>query len=213
MTNLPNELLEYIYDKIPNVRDRVALASTSRQMRRAQNYSSIPHFIRKESDIDLAIAHRATHVTFYFPSGNFIKNPPKNPNMYPIMKRMSGHNLLDELHRMKDVKYLKFSNIGLANSSGFPALPPNLVELDCSNNYGAFTTLPPLPSTLVVLKCSFNGLTELPTLPENLKLLDCRYNALTRLPKLPPTLVSLDCSGNKIIQLPKLPPTLKHLKK
>ena len=62
MSNLPNELLEMIYDNIPNLKDRVALASTSTQMRSVgvTAYGSAEHIINKASDIDLAIRHRAS---------------------------------------------------------------------------------------------------------------------------------------------------------
>lgn len=64
LSNLPNELVEIIFNKMPNLSDRVALALTNSRMSAvaARTYGNAVHYIKKPSDIDLVIRHRATHV-------------------------------------------------------------------------------------------------------------------------------------------------------
>lgn len=180
---MANEVLELIYNQIPSAQDRVALASTSHQMRNVSNkYETVEHIILKPSDIDVAIAHNATHVTFW------------------------NGNLMRELERMPRVKYLKVNHLKLTQLF---TLPPKLVSLSCIDN--ALTRLPELPPTLKELRCGLNQLTLLPTLPPTLRILNCDENKLTQLPALPSTLISLDCWHNRLSELPDLPPKLKTL--
>lgn len=180
---MANEVLELIYNQIPSAKDRVALASTSHQMRNVSNkYETVEHIILKPSDIDVAIEHRATRVTFW------------------------NGNLMRELERMPRIKYLNINNLKVTQLF---TLPPKLVFLSCIGN--ALTSLPELPPTLKELRCGRNELTVLPTLPPTLKLLNCDENKLTQLPTLPSTLISLDCWHNQLTELPSLPPKLEIL--
>lgn len=149
LTNLPNELLERIFEEIPKARDRIALASTSRQMRAAASYKTNEHVIRKQADADAAIEHRAIHVTFK--NGNLVKN-------------------------LVDMPHVKYLHINRTQLTELPKLPSTLVVLNC--DFNRLVKLPPLPSTLIGLSCSYNKLVKLPTLPPNLKGLKCSSNAL-----------------------------------
>ena len=52
LEHLPNDMLQLVYDKIPSGRDRVALASTSRQMNNVPYaFESAEHFIRTQADV------------------------------------------------------------------------------------------------------------------------------------------------------------------
>ena len=88
-------------------------------------------------------------------------------------------------------------------------LPPNLIELRCSNNL--IEELPELPNTLSRLVCNENLLTKLPKLPNGLSTLSCNHNKLTRIPALPAVLICLDCSHNLINELQEFPKTLIQL--
>ena len=185
MEHLPTELLQLIYDKIPSGKDRVALASTSKQMNNVPYaYESLEHFISNTSDVETAIQHRAIRVTF------------------------KNKDLIVSLLCMPFVKYLNVDLLGLKT---LPTLPPALKVLICSRN--DLTELPTLPSTLVTLDCSSNLLTKLPPLPPSLKVLNCSWrNNIRTLPTLPSTLEILDCSDNNgLTRLPTLPPNLKEL--
>ena len=176
ITNLPNEILDLIYDKMPSGRDRAALAATSKQMHAVASnmnvYRTVEHVIRKESDIDAAIAHRATHVTF------------------------KDRYYVHQLHRMPFITHLNVEAPRMSHGLyTLPPLPSKLKVLNCSGNELEY--LPVLPSTLVELNCRSNQLVELPpTLPPNLVILNCRNNKLTRLPTLPQSLKILNCEFN-----------------
>ena len=89
-------------------------------------------------------------------------------------------------------------------------LPPFLKELSILNTN--LYSLPPLPSTLTALLCSFNFYFDsLPPLPNALTYLECNENLLRVLPPLPPTLVNLECYGNRLTVLPTLPNTLNNI--
>jgi len=90
-----------------------------------------------------------------------------------------------------------------------PALPPNLITLNCVYNH--LTSFPPLPQTLTILNCEHNWLDSLPTLPASLTTLYCFNNHLRYLPALPQSLTSIDCSNNLLTNIPTLPTELKYL--
>ena len=96
--------------------------------------------------------------------------------------------------------------------TSLPPLPSSLKLLNCS--YNKLTSLPPtLPESLRDLYCSNNQLTSLPpTLPNSLRDLNCSYNQLTSLPDtLPNYLRVINCSNNQLISLPDtLPNSLQH---
>ncbi|MGY3034124.1 Leucine-rich repeat (LRR) protein [Bradyrhizobium sp. USDA 4354] len=77
----------------------------------------------------------------------------------------------------------------------------------------SLTSLPRLPSAIVVLDVPFNRLTTLPdSLPASLQRLDIRGNQLTSLPALPTELRGLDASSNRLRSLPEvLPAALEFL--
>ncbi|KRP97701.1 hypothetical protein AOQ73_21220 [Bradyrhizobium pachyrhizi] len=72
----------------------------------------------------------------------------------------------------------------------------------------SLTSLPRLPTEIVVLEVPFNRLTSLPdSLPASLQRLDIRGNQLTSLPVLPVELRGLDASSNRLRSLPEVLPT------
>ncbi|MDA9537271.1 hypothetical protein ACM41_13910 [Bradyrhizobium sp. CCBAU 21362] len=77
----------------------------------------------------------------------------------------------------------------------------------------SLTSLPRLPTGIVVLDVPFNRLTTLPdSLPASLQRLDVRGNQLTGLPALPTELRGLDASSNRLRSLPgALPAALQFL--
>ncbi|SCB55189.1 type III secretion system effector, E3 ubiquitin ligase YopM/NopM family [Bradyrhizobium shewense] len=77
----------------------------------------------------------------------------------------------------------------------------------------SLTSLPRLPTSIVVLDVPFNRLTTLPdSLPASLQRLDVRGNQLTSLPALPTELRGLDASSNRLRSLPEvLPAALEFL--
>lgn len=196
ITLLPNEILGAIFDGLPNVHDRVALASTCRQMRGAATFSSIPHLVRSEYDMELVIRHRATRVCIAtridVPLGAL-------HHITHLTIRVPGFEITELPPRLVYLCVQTHTNL--------PQLPPTLRELYCSDN--RMTALPPLPLTLHTLYCPGNRLATLPYLPPNLSTLDCGVNDLAYLPPLPDTLNILDCSGNRLTRLPSLPATLQ----
>ncbi|MBL7926881.1 MAG: T9SS type A sorting domain-containing protein [Bacteroidia bacterium] len=103
-------------------------------------------------------------------------------------------------------------NISVVNNTltTIPALPNNLLSLDCSINN--LNTLPTLPNSLNTLYCYENNLSSLPSpLPTQLLDLACDYNSITSLPALPLSLIYLSCGGNLLTSLPVLPPSLTVL--
>ncbi|MBP0111084.1 NEL-type E3 ubiquitin ligase domain-containing protein [Bradyrhizobium vignae] len=71
----------------------------------------------------------------------------------------------------------------------------------------SLTSLPRLPSAILVLDVPFNRLTTLPdSLPASLRRLDVRGNQLTTLPELPTELRGLDASSNRLRSLPGVLP-------
>ncbi|MCA1437995.1 hypothetical protein I6F33_34330 [Bradyrhizobium sp. BRP20] len=77
----------------------------------------------------------------------------------------------------------------------------------------SLTSLPRLPTGIVVLDVPLNRLTTLPDrLPASLQRLDVRGNQLTSLPALPTELGGLDASSNRLMSLPEvLPAALEFL--
>ena len=105
-----------------------------------------------------------------------------------------------------------------------PVLPPNVIEINCSNNpidalseplpQGLLTLiccncylegLPELPISLIHVECEHNVIRELPELPHGLRHLLCLDNMLERLPELPVSLIELDVDHNELSELPALP--------
>jgi len=78
-------------------------------------------------------------------------------------------------------------------------------------NMGLFE-LPPLPSNLKKLNCSFNKLKRLVNLPNSITYLDCSNNQLISLQDLPNSITYLDCSNNQLISLQDLPNSIKTLR-
>jgi len=91
-----------------------------------------------------------------------------------------------------------------------PLLPSALKELDCGFN-SSLSSLDPLPVTLEVLVCEYNGLTSLPSLPTTLKVLQYGFNPSCPFPLLPSTLERLECNNNGLTVLPSLPSSLLYL--
>ena len=110
------------------------------------------------------------------------------------------------------LRTLKCQYAGLRN---FPdALPPTLVELNCSGNYIGYredSTLPELPPTLTSLRVYGCGISILPPLPNGLQVLNCGQNYIRVLPELPPGLQELDCSYLPLAYFPRLPLTITRL--
>jgi len=115
--------------------------------------------------------------------------------------------------------YMDDQALGLAVfTSHFPAFPPNLTYLDCSNNGSVLNF--DVPASLTYLNCSQDGLGSLGNLPPNLEYLDCsnqydmpsepKPRLLHSLPTLPKTLKTLICSSNAISDL-SLPDSLIYL--
>ncbi|ODM72183.1 NEL-type E3 ubiquitin ligase domain-containing protein [Bradyrhizobium elkanii] len=72
----------------------------------------------------------------------------------------------------------------------------------------SLTSLPRLPTEIVVLEVPFNRLTSLPDgLPASLQRLDIRGNQLTSLSALPAELRGLDARSNRLRSLPEVLPT------
>ncbi|MCA6104029.1 NEL-type E3 ubiquitin ligase domain-containing protein [Bradyrhizobium australafricanum] len=72
----------------------------------------------------------------------------------------------------------------------------------------SLTSLPRLPTEIVVLEVPFNRLTSLPDgLPASLQRLNIRGNQLTSLSALPAELRGLDASSNRLRSLPEVLPT------
>lgn len=197
ITLLPNEILGAIFDGLPNVHDRVALASTCRQMHGAATYSSIPHIVYDDDDMELVIRHRATRVCTRIG----VHTLDTLNHITHLTIRVPGFEITALPPRLMYLCVQTYTNL--------PQLPPTLRELYCCDN--RMTALPPLPLTLHTLYCPGNRLTVLPYLPPNLSTLDCGVNNLAYLPPLPDTLKILDCSGNRLTRLPSLPATLQML--
>ncbi|MES2848341.1 MAG: T9SS type A sorting domain-containing protein [Bacteroidota bacterium] len=117
------------------------------------------------------------------------------------------NNNLSGLQYFKNLIYLDCK--GNTGATFLPALPENLIYLNC--NYNALTALPALPISLKVLYCWGNQLSSLPALPAGLTELGCFQNQLHSLPTLPQSLVKLECYNNQLSSLPSLPPNLAYL--
>ena len=108
------------------------------------------------------------------------------------------------------LQYLLCSGNNLAK---LPPLPSSLLYLDCSFNSSYIdATLPSLPNGLIYLNCNYmNGINSLPPLPSSLLALYCNDNAISTLGVLPSGLKSLSCFGNPIASIPILPNSLTYL--
>ena len=83
-------------------------------------------------------------------------------------------------------------------------LPPNLTDLECSNN--SIERIDSLPVGLKHLRCKNNKISSIQNLPSNLLSLDFSNNSMKRIPQLPKSLQYINYSGNPITtrRLPKL---------
>lgn len=239
--HLPTELLQEIYDKLPNVSDRAALAATSRRMEHVSKYDTAVHYIQKASDIELVIKHKASHVVLL--NGALFEQMSQSFFRMPSVTHLTVENL--KLQRLSDswpvkLEYLNCQSNRLRTFHGVN-FPSTFKELNCSSNElyvgvsnfdyqtdydlswpdslrvltcenNFFETLPPrLPPNLVDLNCNHNSLRKLPPLPRTLLHLNCLDNKLETLPSLPPSLKTLVCDTNELTRLPALPRTLVHL--
>ncbi|MGE5397250.1 MAG: hypothetical protein ACM3MK_06890, partial [Chitinophagales bacterium] len=93
-------------------------------------------------------------------------------------------------------KTLDVSNRNITSLAGLGYFDETTLEkLNCSSNQ--LTYLPALPGNLIKLDCSINRITSLrEPLPGNLVELYCNNNRLTNLPALPGTLQYFDCNAN-----------------
>jgi Leucine-rich repeat (LRR) protein len=91
-----------------------------------------------------------------------------------------------------------------------PPLPSTLIVLFLSGNK-KLKSLPPLPNSLEELLIDDTGITELPPLPSNLERLEVQGSQITSLPELPQKLRTLMCYNTSITELPSLPASLKTL--
>lgn len=104
-------------------------------------------------------------------------------------------------------KVLDISCMGLVE---LPSLPEGIEVLMCYKN--ALIQLPNnLPSSIIIIDCSYNKLTSLPTLPPKLEKLSCNNNYLSSLPILPKTLEKLDGYSNNLTRLPELPVNISEI--
>ena len=112
-----------------------------------------------------------------------------------------------------DIDYSSITELDLS-CKGLTELPdlsiyPNLIELDCSDNY--ISNLDNLPLTLEIIYCNSNEIRQLYNLPPNLEILHCGYNKITHLNNLPPNLKELKCANNPLIY--DFEPTLENIRK
>ncbi|MCC8972021.1 NEL-type E3 ubiquitin ligase domain-containing protein [Bradyrhizobium brasilense] len=103
-------------------------------------------------------------------------------------------------------------NLESLSLTSLPRVPSAIVVLDLPFN--RLTTLPDsLPASLRRLNVSANQMTSLPALPTELRGLDASFNRLRSLPEvLPAALEFLDLSHNQLLDLPEvLPASLQSL--
>ncbi len=96
-----------------------------------------------------------------------------------------------------------YISTGVSSLTSLPPLPSGLLLFNCDGL--GLQTLPPLPSTLTYLSCQHNPLYSLPVLPPGLTDLFCSFDSLTSLPTLPAALTNLGCAYNELTALPTLP--------
>lgn len=138
-----------------------------------------------------------------------IPDPDFAAALQQIVPNAMDGDTLDETHPdVTSLTVLDVNNIGVADLDGLQFFTA-LEELDCSEN--PLSSLPNLPSTLLVLDCVSNLLDSLPELPPGLVELYCGQNYLTTIPDLPPTLKILYSSMNATPTLPELPDSLIEL--
>ena len=109
--------------------------------------------------------------------------------------------------------YMVIDDICYNYSLGYE-IPPDTKTLYYiyENRYKPYISLPDiLPECLQRLICHESNLTSIPNLPSGLIIVNCNYNKLTELPPIPLKLISLQCNHNNIIELPELPYGLEIL--
>jgi len=121
----------------------------------------------------------------------------------------SNNTNIDDLTGIQYFDNLQSLEITNMLNPYIPALPPNLIYLDCGFNQ--LTTLPPLPNSITELKCWYNSLSSLPNIPNQLEYLYCNNNQLTVIPNVPTTLRNLTCNDNLLTSLPSLPYLLEFI--
>lgn len=107
-------------------------------------------------------------------------------------------------------RHLEFLDARNLQLETLPPLPSTLVVLLLSGNK-TLKSLPPLPPSIEELLVDDTGITELPPLPLNLVRLECQNTTITALPELSPNLVALLCYNTNLAVLPALPPSLRSL--
>ena len=95
------------------------------------------------------------------------------------------------------------------NLTSLPKLPSTLIMLSCDNNL--LLSLPVLPNKMRSISCDYNQLTSLPIMPDSMAVFTCTHNNITSLPTLKPILKYLYCSNNPLSSLPTLPSKLQYL--
>lgn len=150
----------------------------------------------------LGLAHlRAQLVTI--PDPNLVTWLQTN---YPSC--MSGNQMDTTCSGILNATNVDLSNKSLTDATGLQYFD-NLALLTLTTNQ--LTSLPPLPSTLVTLRCDNNPITVLPALPPNMYMLVASSTALTTLPTLPTTLKKLFVGMNPNLTFPPLPAGLEEL--
>lgn len=120
-----------------------------------------------------------------------------------------GQDTDELLRRIDNIVDGSLNIVGLHVTS-LPLLPEGLKSLWCSNS--DLRSLPKiLPSSLLILDCSFTYISELPVLPSGLKQLCCEYCPLVKLQPLFEGLLLLDVSYTLLSTLPALPASLQSL--
>ena len=123
-----------IYDDIPNLSDRAALAATSRRMALNAKYDTAVHYIKKASDIELAITHKARHIVLL--NGDLFEKLSHSFFSLNCLTHLTVENL--GLKRLADwwpekLEYLNFQSNKVRTLHGAD-YPSTLKELNCSSN-------------------------------------------------------------------------------
>jgi len=104
-----------------------------------------------------------------------------------------------------------FSCWGTDSTTTFPLLPEGLKTF-LYTYAPSLRTMPPLPNSIVNIKCWEVGLSSLQSLPASLKRFEFVLDTfLTSLPPFPSGLTTIICHSNKLASLPALPPLLDSL--
>jgi Leucine-rich repeat (LRR) protein len=194
--------------------------------------------LRPNKDLYKLVIRRNTPVRIYFPpniSCLVIQGTQvEYMNSLPISIKSLVLDKCTSTSIQQLEQLVNFHFVNNVHELELPALPPNLRELHCSNNYFTSQTLPPLPPKLEILFCARCNLRTLPNLPMSLRFLRCPQNPihelppnindlrnlqrldmedceLTYLPPLPRTLDELNVRNNRLTHIPAIPAALEHL--